>query len=160
MSESRVLIGLLTSVGSWAFLISVGSELPETILRTGRSHLKSPRQSWRKKKVKKKKSSEVQTDTHLLFPCFELARQTSFFLARFQLAVGWPERMAPRPDLPQPASSGRAEEICLNLLCCYSSRHWGLVEDKNPEDITQFSQIILFFSVLLLAVDLGSTKKP
>lgn len=112
-----------------------------------------------KKSEKKKKSSEVQTDTHLLFPCFELARQTSFFLARFQLAVGWPERMAPRPDLPQPASSGRAEEICLNLLCCYSSRHWGLVEDKNPEDITQFSQIILFFSVLLLAVDLGSTKK-
>ena len=47
----------------------------------------------------------MQTDTHLLSPCFELARQAGFFLVRFQLAVSWPSHMAPRLGLlhSQPA---------------------------------------------------------
>lgn len=78
----------------------------------------------------KKNYDQMQTDTRLLSPSLSWPDNLVSGHVSAACLLALPHGFHARPP-SQPASSGRAEETCLNLMCRYSSRHCGLVEHEQ-----------------------------
>lgn len=149
--------GLQASGKGLMGFLQAGYELPETVLRMGKRRGFHPRvqgQSLREKKWKKS-SDQLQTDTHLLSPCPEgpdkLVSLWQALLHTSQLRTHWRHLS----EL----------EALIQLQALGSSGRWTTGALIKVRDIpilqrNQFSLIILlFFLVLLVAIDLGSSKR-
>lgn len=146
--------------GHWGGLmgfLQVGYKLAETLLRIGKRHGVHPRvqgQSWRGKNWKKKLWSAADRYPSA-FPMRWVARQAGFSLANplhtRQLRTHWRHlsELEALTQLQAPGPSGR-----------WTTGVLIRVRDVPIFQKNQFSLIILLFLlVLLMAVDLGSSKQ-
>lgn len=128
-----------------------GYELPETLQELG-FHPRAQGQGWRGKRGEKS-SAQLQTHAHLLSPCPE---------GPDKLVSPWPSFHQPAQDRLKALSE---LETLIQLQALRSSARWTtgcLIKVRNIIILqkNQFSLIILLFLlVLLVAIDLGSSKQ-